>query len=254
MPDALEPAIAPETGSAPAPAAAPGRARVEALVEVALCSSLPTQFAVAWVASLTGLAPFGEDGALSLLFVVVVSLADTVLLVGLMVALTWARGEHLGDLWLGPRPATREVLVGLLLVPAVFGLVFVSVLTVRALVPGLEGLEGNPFERLAGTPRDAAALGIVGVLAGGVREELQRAFLLRRFERHLGGPVVGVVVLSIAFGLGHIVQGWEAVAATGVLGAFWALVYLQRRSVVAPVVSHAAFNALQILALASLAG
>jgi membrane protease YdiL (CAAX protease family) len=237
---------------AAAPPARRRRARVEALAEVALCSSVPTQIVVAWLASLAGLAPLGDDEALSLPFVVVVSLGDTVLLVGLMVALTRARGERLRDLWLGPRPPLAEGARGLLLVPVVFGLVLVSMLAVRAFLPGLEPLDGNPFERLAGTPADAAALGVVGVLAGGVREELQRAFLLQRFERHLGGPVTGVVVLSAAFGLGHVVQGWDAVVATGVLGAFWALVYLRRRSVVAPMVSHAAFNALQILALASL--
>ena len=73
-------------------------------------------------------------------------------------------------------------------------------------------------------------LGAIAILAGGVREELQRAFLLQRFEQHLGGLTLGVIVLSIAFGLGHFPQGWDAVIATGLLGAFWAVVYLRRRS------------------------
>jgi membrane protease YdiL (CAAX protease family) len=83
-----------------------------------------------------------------------------------------------------------------------------------------------------------------------VREELVRAFLLRRFERHLGGAAVGVVVLSVAFGLGHFDQGWDAVITTGMLGAFWALVYLRRRSSIAPIVSHAGFNSLEVLRVA----
>ena len=91
---------------------------------------------------------------------------------------------------------------------------------------------------------------MVAIFAGGVREELQRAFLLRRFEQHLGGAVVGVVVLSVAFGLGHIVQGWDAVVTTGLLGAFWAVLYLRRRSAVAPLVSHAGFNTLEVLRVA----
>ncbi len=85
------------------------------------------------------------------------------------------------------------------------------------------------------------------IVAGGIREELQRAFLLHRFEQHLGGARVGVVVLSTAFGLGHYVQGWDAVVTTGVLGAFWAVLFLDRRSSIAPVVSHAGFNSLEIL-------
>jgi membrane protease YdiL (CAAX protease family) len=57
-------------------------------------------------------------------------------------------------------------------------------------------------------------------------------------------------VLSAAFGLGHIVQGWDAVIGTGALGAFWAVLYLRRRSVVAPMISHAGFNALEVLRVA----
>ena len=84
------------------------------------------------------------------------------------------------------------------------------------------------------------------MVAGGVREEIQRAFLLRRFERWLGGVGVGVVVTSLSFGVGHIIQGFDAAIATGVLGAFWGVVYLRRRSVIAPVVSHSGFNLLQL--------
>ena len=116
-------------------------------------------------------------------------------------------------------------------------------------LPGLHNVEANPIEQLAaGGPENAAMLGVIAILAGGVREELQRAFLLQRFERHLGGVTLGVVVLSIAFGLGHFPQGWDAVIATGLLGAFWAVVYLRRRSTIAPMVSHAGFNSLEVLA------
>jgi membrane protease YdiL (CAAX protease family) len=37
------------------------------------------------------------------------------------------------------------------------------------------------------------------------------------------------------------------VVTTGALGAFWAVLFLDRRSSVAPVVSHAGFNSLEIL-------
>ena len=84
------------------------------------------------------------------------------------------------------------------------------------------------------------------VIAGGVREEVQRAFILRRFERWLGGAAVGVVVASAAFGAGHALQGGDAVVATALLGAFWGVVYLRRRSIVAPMISHAAFDLLQV--------
>jgi membrane protease YdiL (CAAX protease family) len=79
-----------------------------------------------------------------------------------------------------------------------------------------------------------------------VREEIQRAFLLHRFEQYLGGGRVGVIVTSVAFGAGHLLQGVDASIATGLLGALWGVVYLRRRSVVAPMVSHSGFDLIQI--------
>jgi len=187
----------------------------------------------------------------SLAAVLILSIADTVVLIALMVLLTRAHGESVRALWLGDRRPLREIGLGLLMVPFVFLLVGVLMAALMRLIPSLHNVPTNPLEQLAtGGPEDAVLLGIVAIVAGGVREELQRAFLLQRFERHLGGAAVGVIVLSTAFGLGHYIQGWDAAIATGALGAFWAIVYLRRRSTVAPMVSHAGFNALEVLRVA----
>ncbi len=225
--------------------------RLIAAGEVLLCSSVPTQVLITFLLLSAGWVHADPDGQYSLAFVVTLSLADTVLLIGLMVALTRAHGERPGELWLGRRPLLREAARGVLLVPIVFLLVVVLLNGLRMLAPWLHSVPENPLEQLAkGGAMDAALFALVAIFAGGVREELQRAFLLRRFEQHLGGAAVGVLVLSAAFGLGHWVQGLDAVITTGVLGAFWAIVYLRRRSSVAPVVSHAGFNSMEILRVA----
>jgi membrane protease YdiL (CAAX protease family) len=224
--------------------------RVIAIAEIILCSSVPTQLFIASLLRMAGWTPMDESGQLSLPFVVTLSAADTIILIGLMVILTVARGERVSELWLGRRPPGRETALGALLVPVVFVLVVLLLSALMALAPWLHNVPTNPLENMAGTAAGAAVLGVVAIFAGGVREELQRAFLLRRFEQHLGGAVVGVVVLSVAFGLGHIVQGWDAVVTTGLLGAFWAVLYLHRRSAVAPLVSHAGFNTLEVLRVA----
>jgi membrane protease YdiL (CAAX protease family) len=218
---------------------------------VLLCSSLPTQILIAWVLGVLGVAPRTPDDQLSLTFVLTLSLADTALLIVLMVMLARAHGDSAWRLWRGDRPAIGEIILGLLLVPvAVLG-VGVLIGTIRELAPWMHNVPENPLESLAaGGPGAAALFGVVAIVAGGIREELQRAFLLQRFERHLGGTTVGVVVLSAAFGLGHVVQGWDAVIATGALGAFWAIVYLRRRSSIAPIVSHAGFNSIEVLRVA----
>jgi len=201
-----------------------------------------------YILTLGGWSVTTANGALSLPFVMTVALADTLLLIVLMVALLHAHGEDATSLWLGERPVRREVLIGLALIPGIFLFVVITLNALRLLFPGLHNVETNPLEALAGdTAAEAAVFGLLAIVAGGVREELQRAFLLRRFEQHLGGAKVGIVVLSAAFGLGHLTQGWDAAITTGLLGAFWAMLYLDRRSSVAPVVSHAGFNSLEIL-------
>ena len=230
----------------------PAHDRVVAIAEILLCSGVPTQVLIGDLLRLAGWAAQDASGHLLLPFVLTVSLADTLVLVALMVALTRLHGDSATELWLGERRVRVEIAVGLMLVPVVFIGVVVLLNVLRIFAPWLHNVPENPLERLAGTAADAAMFALVAILAGGVREELQRAFLLRRFERHLGGAGVGVIVLSIAFGLGHFNQGWDAVITTGALGAFWAIVYLRRRSSVAPIVSHAGFNSLEILRVATL--
>ena len=242
----------PETSlSDPLPVDAPvyhgsQRPRLVALAEILLCCGIPTQTLIGTILQLAGWNPGDAAGRMSLPFVLTLSLADTVVLISLMVALTRAHGESATELWLGRRSVRREALLGALLIPVVFLGVVILLNILRLTAPWLHNVPENPLERLAGTASEAAMFAMVAIIAGGIREELQRAFLLRRFE-HLGGPMVGVVVLSIAFGFAHQLQGWDVAITTGALGAFWAIVYVRRRSIVAPIVSHAGFNALEIL-------
>lgn len=226
-----------------------GHPRVVAAVEVLLCSGVPTQLllrnlldALGWGPTETNLRPL-----------LVVLGADTALLIALMTLLMRARGERPGAVWLGTRPLRTEIVLGIWLVPVVFVTVVAMLNALRLWLPWLHNVTTNPLETLVGTGSDAVLFGAIAIIAGGVREELQRAFLLRRFEQHLGGTTTGVIVLSAAFGAGHVAQGWDAGVTTALLGALWAIVYVRRRSVVAPMVSHAGFNALEVITIAVLA-
>ena len=166
------------------------------MFEVILCSSLPTQFLIASVLAAIGIAPRIGD-QLSLTFVFVLSVTDTAVLIALMVAITRAHGDSPWLLWRGRAPLISEIVVGLMLVPvAVFMVAFLMGL-IRTLAPELHNVPENPLEALATEARAEPLLfAIVAIVAGGIREELQRAFLLQRFERHLGGATAGVIVLS----------------------------------------------------------
>jgi membrane protease YdiL (CAAX protease family) len=219
----------------------------QALAEVVLCSGYPTQLALTGVLRLAGLQPLTADGGVSLAFVAVLSAADTVLLLGLIGWLLARGGESPAAVLLGDRRQAREVGLGVALAPPLLVCIPLAVWALRAAWPALGNVPENPLERLATTPARALVLLAVAMIAGGVREEVQRAFLLHRFRADLGGASRGVVLTSIAFGLGHVVQGWDAVIVTALLGAFWAVLYLRRGSLTAGMTSHALINGTQIV-------
>ena len=220
--------------------------RLIALLEVILCSDYPTQIALGATLGAFGFHPQTSSGSLAVGYIVTVSLLDTIFLVGLMVMFLRAHDESPRQVFLGSAPVRQEIWRG---VPLTFAALFIAVtvlVTIQLVAPWLRTVQRNPMQDLVRTPFSAALFAIVVVIAGGIREELQRAFLMRRFERWLGGPTVGVIIASAMFGAGHLLQGADAAIATGLLGAFWAVVYLRRRSVIAPMVSHSGFNLLQL--------
>ena len=62
--------------------------RLVAMLETLLCSGVPTQFAIASALRVAGMQSLDASGQLSLPFVVILSLGDTVALVLLMLVMT----------------------------------------------------------------------------------------------------------------------------------------------------------------------
>jgi len=220
--------------------------RVVAVLEVLICSDYLTQLAIGGTLRVLGFSPM-TDGRLNVPFVVLLSLGDAVLLVALILIMLLAHGERPRDVLFGRRPVAGEAMLGVPLVAVALLVAGGVILTIQHLAPSLHTVPENPLQDLLHSPRDAWLFAVVVFVAGGCREEIQRAFLLHRFEVWLGGPVVGVLVTSIGFGAGHLVQGVDAAITTGLLGAFWAVIYLRRRSAAAPIVSHSGFDLIQIV-------
>lgn len=179
-------------------------------------------------------------------FVVTVSLVDTVVVLGLVVVFLLAHGERPRDIFFGSRQIPREAVIGIWLTPVALVIAGAVLLTSQRLAPWMHTVERNPLQDTLESPRDAWLFALVVIFAGGIREEIQRAFILHRFSIWLGGTAVGLVITSIAFGAGHLMQGVDAALAIGLLGLLWGIVYVRRGSAVAPAVSHSAFDLLQI--------
>jgi hypothetical protein len=108
-------------------------------------------------------------------------------------------------------------------------------------------------ERRSGTGDDRirqgqAALVLAATGFAAVAEEgLWRGYLLAYAQTmDAVTPALGLVVAAVAFGSNHAYFGWRNVLSKSVLGLAWGGLFLATGSLVAPVVSHLAFNALAL--------
>jgi membrane protease YdiL (CAAX protease family) len=221
--------------------------RLGAAVEVALCSGIPSQVVIITVMQGFGMKLQTGDGHLSPPFIFALSLIDAMLVVGLVVLFLRSHHESIREVLFGKRRLFAEALLGLAILPAIFMFVVLAVFVILLVAPQLHNVVRNPLEDMMRTRGDAIIFAVVVTFAGGVREEVQRGFILHRFGGYLGGVWWGLALYSVLFGLGHFEQGYDAMIATGLLGAVWGVVYIVRRSIVAPVVSHAGFDLAQLL-------
>lgn len=251
-PDLLEPFPSPVEPAA-APARLPVSARLAALVEVVLCSGFPTQLVLILVFRAGGWSPFEQAGHLSPGYVLALTVTDAAMVVGLSLFFLIGHGESPRAVLIGKRWPPGEARLGVLLVPIVFVGIVLVVGALRVWLPSLHNVARNPLEDLLAGPWAAGAFMTVVVAAGGLREEVQRAFILHRFDRYLGGGGVGLVLFSLAFGAGHLDQGRDVAVATACLGLFWGWLYLRRRSIVAPLANHVGFNLVQAVQFLTLA-
>ena len=226
--------------------------RFGAIFEVVLCSGFPTQLLLIGMLRSVGMPVQLAEGGFNPAFVFTVSILDALLVIGLVLFLLRAHRESVREVLLGRGRLLKEVLVGIALIPIVFLVVVLILGLILVFAPQLHNVPKNPLENLLRDGKDTVIFAIVVMFAGGVREEVQRGFIVHRFGQYLGGGVVGVLFYSVLFGLGHYEQGHDASLATGVLGAIWGFVYLRRRSIVAPVVSHAGFNLAQVVKFVAL--
>ena len=171
--------------------------------------------------------------------------------------------RKLGWVWAQPRP---EVAVALVSVPFLFVSTFGVGIFFQALLPEYVA-ESNPLLDLITDHSDLLLFLTSSIFVGGLKEEVQRAFVLDRFERYVGvsslslsaavlgwksppseqagkrvGLVLGLLLWSLFFAFGHHVQGIDNAAGAGVLGLLFGLLYIWRRNLVAPMLAHALYN------------
>jgi membrane protease YdiL (CAAX protease family) len=95
----------------------------------------------------------------------------------------------------------------------------------------------SSFLTVSGPANVVLGLTIVTVVAV-VEETIFRGYLMLRFQAVTGRISAAVLLSSLVFSLGHGYEGVAGAISVFVLGALFALIYLWRSSLVAPVLLH----------------
>ena len=83
-------------------------ARASAVLEILLCSGIPSQLALAYMFALAGFTPL-VGGRLSLAYITTLLLLDATMLIALIFWLLRRHGERPRDVFLGARPIGPEI-------------------------------------------------------------------------------------------------------------------------------------------------
>lgn len=178
--------------------------------------------------SLLAAATIARDvGLVALILLLIARARQPVAVIG------WVR-RHLG----------RDILIGLALsIPLIIG---AQVLEAALRAAGLSSPSSGPGLTPSGPGE--VVLAVVLVLVVAVAEEtIFRGYLILRFAGVLGNRLSAVVASSLIFAIGHGYEGEAAIVTIGLTGLVFAIVYIWRQSLIAPVVMHLVFNLLAIV-------
>lgn len=192
-------------------------------------------------------ASFGE--------LVLLVVRNKLIVIGAILLLLRLEGEGLAALGVSRREWPKHLGVGLVIGLAMFiGLNVALDSVLNSLIPRPPS-SGSSIMVFFRQPENLLAWLPIGIFGGGVVEELQRIFVLTRFEKWLGRPglILGVALSSAMFGFGHLYQGLGSAIGTAVSGAVFALVYLRRRSALEPITAHAFSDVLAMVGATMLA-
>jgi membrane protease YdiL (CAAX protease family) len=178
-----------------------------------------------------------RQGQLSFVLVATATILRDLGLVSLILFFLWHNGEPAACLGWVRRGLGRELLLGsVLFVPFTLGAALLERLLLWA---GLTA-PATPlpsFLEAQGTAQAALAVLLVTVVAL-AEETIFRGYLLLRLQAVVRNTGAAVLLSSTIFAIGHGYEGSAGLGTVGVMGAVFALVYLWRRSLAAPIAMH----------------
>lgn len=159
-------------------------------------------------------------------------------LVLLIVYFLWRNGETLAEIGWVRAGLIKEVVLGFVLFFPFY--VATALIELGLLKVGLSGPRKSLPSALEATGAAQMVLATIMVVVVAIAEEtIFRGYLLLRLRPALGNSVAAAVALSsLVFAVGHGYEGSAGVVTVGIMGALFALIYLWRGSLAAPIVMH----------------
>ena len=178
----------------------------------------------------------GHRSQMGFVTAAVLSILNDIGWLALILYFIWRNGESLRRLGWTSERLGRELFTGLLLFfPAIFG---VNALDRALHEAGLSSPSKLPSFLLA-TGHFKLALAVLLVIVVAVVEEtIFRGYLILRLQSATRSPWAAVLLSSSVFALGHGYEGTAGVLSIFCLGAVLALIYLWRKSLIAPMIIH----------------
>jgi len=178
-----------------------------------------------------------KQGNLSFVLTAVTTMLRDLGLVSLVFFFIWRNGEPIALLGWTSKNIRDEIALGLwLFIPLFYGMIFLE----RALQASGFSAPATPlpsFLAIKGVAQSLLATLLVIVVAA-AEETIFRGYLILRLKAVSASPAAAVVLSAAIFSLGHGYEGSAGVVTVGVMGLVFALVYLWRQSLVAPMVMH----------------
>jgi membrane protease YdiL (CAAX protease family) len=178
-----------------------------------------------------------KPGSLSFMIVAGGTILRDLALVSLILFFLWRNGELVERIGWTFENGWKDIGLGIgLFIPLFFGAnLLENVLQAAGLSVPTTSLPSYMAARDVAQYLLASVLVLVVALA---EETVFRGYLILRFRTLTGSPAAAVLLSATIFSLGHGYEGSAGVITVGFMGLVFALVYLWRQSLIAPMVMH----------------
>jgi membrane protease YdiL (CAAX protease family) len=194
-----------------------------------------------------------KEGSVSFALSAFSTILRDLALIFLVLFFLWRNRERLLSLGWTFRRGWRDILLGIVLfVPMFYATDYLDQF-LQSIGFSAPAPQQPSFTAPMGTWGYVLAFVMVMVVAV-AEETIFRGYLILRFKSISGSVATAAVLSSVVFSLGHGYEGTSGVITVGTMGLVFALVFIWRKSLVAPMVMHFLQDFLAIVLLPMLAG